>query len=284
MPRRRISVTARRPSLFCVHFLRMGAGQCRKTARGEKNLSLLPKTPGRPESGGPEPRPPPQKKSLGPGTAGAVRSAGFMRPDCEAPASFSFLSSSFFFLVLSGLVLSCLAFSRSPAPAGVGIGPNRRPGDARRGREREKQVGRDRMRIAAQRRRRAASPSRRAVSARLGALCDRGARGDPRRRGKARIGAESQGARPLAPNRPRGAKPAWRCDYGINDGGGQKPRTRAKRGALPPEASGLVAAFRRAAGRRRGGAGRRRECPSAKCPNEGRRRRRADKSSGNAAH
>ncbi len=269
MPRRRISVTARRPSLFCVHFLRMGAGQCRKTARGEKILSLLPKTPGRPGCGRPGqaanrrptfgsgPRPP----SLGLGAAGAVCSARFLRPDCEAPASFSFRSFALFFACLVGacFVSSCL-FSIPCA----GRSGNRAKSAAGRGAEGkgEGKTGRARSN--------AASPGH-------------------ARAGRARQGlirAESQGAQAPCPQPPAEsqARMALRLWH--------KRRGRTKAKSRPPCARrfgakrrpGLVAAFRRAARRRRGGAGRRRGCPSAKCPNEGRRRRRADKSSGNAAH
>lgn len=254
MPRRRISVTARRPSLFCVHFLRMGAGQCRKTARGEKIPSLLPKTPGRPGSGGRAKRPIAARRSapgrrppsLGLG-AGAVCSARFLRPDCEAPASFSFRSFALFFACLAGacFVSSCLF----PIPcAGPGRESGRIGGRARRGRgrEREKQAG----------------------------------------RGKARFGAESQGAQAPCPQPPAGSQARmalrlWHKRWGRTKATSRPPCARRFGARRRP---GLVAAFRRAAGRRRGGAGRRRGCPSAKCPNEGRRRRRADKSSGNAAH
>ena len=116
MPRRRISVTARRPSLFCVHFLRMGAGQCRKTARGEKFPSLLPKTPGRPGSGGPAgpAKRPIAAPTLGPGSLGALHA-----PRLRG-ARFVFVSFFFVLFFLSCRGLFCLVL---PFPD-----PLRRPG------------------------------------------------------------------------------------------------------------------------------------------------------------
>lgn len=122
MPRRRISVTARRPSLFCVYFLRMGAGQCRKTARGEKNLSLLPKTPGRPESGGPEPRPPPKKKKPWPWNGGRGSLGGLHAPRLRG-ARFVFVS--FFFVLFSCLVGACFVLSCLFSIPCAGRGGNR---------------------------------------------------------------------------------------------------------------------------------------------------------------
>lgn len=260
MPRRRISVTARRPSLFCVHFLRMGAGQCRKTARGEKNPSLLPKTPGRPGSGGPAgpAKRPIAAPTLGPGSLGALHA-----PRLRG-ARFVFVS--FFFVLFSCLVGACFVLSCLFSIPCAGRGGNRAESTAGRCAEGrgEGKTGRERSNA---HRRAAQAPSGFALEARcFGAprrpLRPRRAwRSKATRRGKARFGAESQVARPLAPNRPRGAKPAWRCDYGINDGGGQKPKAADSRQARRASARsagacrGLQAGSRAASRRRRASTG-----------------------------